>query len=101
MRNRGVLIAIAALYLQVFPITQSQSAGSTIPVFQIDATNTSNYTLSGSSLGSTVYESANAVSGTATSVTLDSNSPTPSFNFSGSGYMNFGNNVNLFNLLPR
>jgi len=71
----------------------SQAAGSNIPVFNIDASNPSNFTTTGSNVNSAISESANAVSGTATQVTLETNESTPAFYFSGTSYMIFSNNV--------
>jgi hypothetical protein len=87
--------ALFLLPLLLFPLieTTAHAAGSTIPVFVIDATNTGTYSLTGSSLNSSVSELANSVSGTATTVSLESGSPTPGFYFNGSGYMSFSNNV--------
>lgn len=57
--------------------------------FQIDATDTNSYNLS----GSTITESSNSAAGSTTNVTLNSNSPTPAFSFGGSSYITFSNNV--------
>jgi hypothetical protein len=87
---------IALLFLILLPFflpQNSTAAGSTVPVFMIDATNPSNFSTTGSTLNSAVSESANAMSGSATTVSLETSAPTPAFYFNGSGYMIFANNV--------
>ena len=83
---------VLLLAATLLPIS-THAAGSTVPVFNLDATNSSSFTTTGSSVNSSISEAANGVSGTSTSVTLDSSSPSPAFVFSGSQYMNFANNI--------
>ncbi len=71
----------------------SIAAPSTIPVFVFDADNPSSYTTTGSSVNSSVTESANNASGTATSLTFENSGVTNSFIFGLNRYVTFSNNV--------
>ena len=71
----------------------SYSAGSTIPVFVVDVNNPTSFTFTGSSVNSNVTESANSVSGTATSLTYENSTVTNSLVFGSGKYLSFSNNV--------
>jgi hypothetical protein len=69
------------------------AAGSTIPVFMIDANNPSTFTFTGSTVNSAVVEGANSVSGTANSLTFENSGVTNSLIFGTNKYLNFSNNI--------
>lgn len=69
------------------------AAGSTIPVFVVDANNPSSFTFTGNSVNSSVTESANGISGTAISLTRETSTLTNSLIFGTGRYLNFANNV--------
>jgi hypothetical protein len=73
--------------------TVSHSSGSTIPVFVVDVNNPASFTFSGSSVNSSVTESANSISGTATSLTYENSTVTNSLVFGSGRYLTFSNNV--------
>ena len=76
----------------ILPFT-SFAAGSTVPVFLIDANNPSSFTFTGTTVNSSVTESANSISGTASGLTYDSSTPTKSLVFGTGRYITFTNNV--------
>jgi hypothetical protein len=69
------------------------AAGSTIPVFVVDVNNPSSFTFTGTSVNSSVTESANGISGTANSLTTENSTVTNSLIFGTGRYLNFANNV--------
>jgi uncharacterized repeat protein (TIGR02543 family) len=87
------LTVLLATSLTLVSSTLSNAAGSTIPVFVIDANNTSTFSYTGSTVNSAVTESANNISGTANSLTYEAGSITNALIFGPSRYLNFSNNV--------
>ena len=96
-RNFAVIgLSLAILLsttLALFTSTPSTAAGSTVPVFAIDANNTSTFSYSGTTVNSSITESANNASGTANSLTYEAGSITNALVFGSSRYLNFANNV--------
>lgn len=86
----ATLIQVTISFIQP---TSAVAAGSSTLSFVIDASNTSNFSTTGSNVNSSISESANGVSGNATSVSLQTTSPSPAFVFNGSSSMIFANNV--------
>lgn len=86
------LIAIPLFFsAQLTPI--STAAGSTAPFFAIDANNPSSFTYTGSSVGSSITESANGATGTASGVSYEASALTNSLVFGTGKYLTFSNNV--------
>jgi len=77
----------------LFSIAPSYATGSTIPVFNLDAANSSSFSYSGSTITSAITDSANSASGTNSGVTYDNSAPTPAFVFNGASSLSFGNVV--------
>lgn len=86
----AILLPISVTF--VLP-TPSTAVGSTTPVFVIDANNSSTFTYSGTTVNSSVTESANSASGTSNSITYEAGSITNSLVFGTSRYLNFANTV--------
>lgn len=86
----AVLLSASLAFLSP---TQSIAAGSTIPVFVIDANNSSTFSYTGSTVNSVVSESANNITGTAYSLTFEAGSITNALVFGTSRFLNFSNNV--------
>ena len=86
----AVLLPTTLTFSSLTPLV---AAGSTIPVFVIDANNSSTFSYTGSTVNSAVTESANNISGTANSLTYEAGSITNSLIFGLSRYLNFSNNV--------
>lgn len=94
MASKRVKALIAALVISpaLLPFT-SFAAGSTTPAFLVDVNNPASFTFSGSTVNSSITESANNVAGTATGLTLDSSAPTRSLVFGSNKYLSFSNSV--------
>lgn len=86
----AVLLSASLTFLSP---TSSSAAGSTIPVFVVDANNSSTFSYSGTTVNSSVTESANSASGSANSLTYEAGSITNSLVFGTSRYLNFANTV--------
>lgn len=98
MRRNFAVIGLSLAVLSpvcltnIFP-TSSSAAGSTTPAFVVDANNSNTFTYTGSTVNSSVTESANSASGTANSLTYDAATVTNSIVFGIGRYLNFANTV--------
>jgi hypothetical protein len=98
MRRKFAVIGLSLAVLLPISVTlvlptPSTAVGSTTPVFVIDANNSSTFTYSGTTVNSSVTESANSASGTSNSLTYEAGSITNSLVFGTSRYLNFANTV--------
>lgn len=98
MRRKFAVIGLSLAVLLPISVTlvlptPSTAVGSTTPVFVIDANNSSTFTYSGTTVNSSVTESANNASGTSNSLTYEAGSITNSLVFGTSRYLNFANTV--------
>ena len=94
MARKRVIALIAELVISpaLLPIA-SFAAGSTSPAFVIDVTNPTSFSFTGSAVNSSITESANNVSGTATSLTFENSTVTNSLIFGTGKYLSFTNSV--------
>ena len=87
------LAVLLSASLTLIPSTPSSAAGSTIPVFVVDANNSSTFSYTGTTVNSSVTESANSALGSANSLTYEAGSITNSLVFGTGRYLNFANTV--------